>query len=53
MLVRLGFAGTRDRLQVTLHDQLNHRLLLEWILQYMVRHFVTHKQVQADKRHPI
>ena len=29
------------------------RLLLEWILQNMVRHFVTHKQVQADKRHPI
>ena len=28
-------------------------LLLEWILQNMVRHFVTHKQVQADKRHPI
>ena len=27
--------------------------LLEWILQNMVRHFVTHKQVQADKRHPI
>ena len=27
-------------------------LLLEWILQNMVRHFVTHKQVQADKRHP-
>ena len=26
---------------------------LEWILQKMVRHFVTHKQVQADKRHPI
>ena len=29
------------------------RLLLEWILQNMVRHFVTHKQVHADKRHPI
>ena len=28
-------------------------LWLEWILQNMVRHFVTHKQVQADKRHPI
>ena len=28
-------------------------LLLEWMLQHMVRHFVTHKQVQADKRHPI
>ena len=28
-------------------------LLLEWILQNMVRHFVTHKQVQADKRHSI
>ena len=28
-------------------------LLLEWILQNMVRHFVTHKQQQADKRHPI
>ena len=28
-------------------------LLLEWILQNMVRHFVTHKQVQADKWHPI
>ena len=27
--------------------------LLEWVLQNMVRHFVTHKQVQADKRHPI
>ena len=27
--------------------------LLEWILQNMLRHFVTHKQVQADKRHPI
>ena len=30
-----------------------HWLLLEWILQNMVRHFVTHKQQQADKRHPI
>ena len=30
-----------------------HWLLLEWILQNMVRHFVTHKQPQADKRHPI
>ena len=30
-----------------------HWLLLEWILQNMVRHFVTHKQLQADKRHPI
>ena len=29
------------------------QLLLERILQNMVRHFVTHKQVQADKRHPI
>ena len=29
------------------------RLLLEWILQNMVRHFVTHKQVQAHKGHPI
>ena len=29
------------------------RLLLEWILQNMVRDFVTHKQVQADKRLPI
>mgnify|MGYP007058674398 CR=1 FL=1 len=29
------------------------RLLLEWILHNMVRHFVTHKQVQAGKRHPI
>ena len=29
------------------------RLLLEWILQNMVRHFVRHKQVQADKRHPL
>ena len=28
-------------------------LLLEWILQNMVRHFVTHKQVQVDKRRPI
>ena len=28
-------------------------LLLEWILQNMVRHFMTHKQVQADKRQPI
>ena len=28
-------------------------LLLEWIFQNMVRHFVTHKQVRADKRHPI
>ena len=28
-------------------------LLLEWILQNMVRHFVTHKQVQVDKRHSI
>ena len=28
-------------------------LLLEWLLQNMLRHFVTHKQVQADKRHPI
>ena len=27
--------------------------LLEWIHQNMVRHFVTHKQVQADKPHPI
>ena len=25
-------------------------LWLEWILQNMVRHFLTHKQVQADKR---
>jgi len=32
---------------------LSRGLLLEWILQNMVRHFVTHKQVQADKRHPI
>ena len=32
---------------------LPNRLLLEWILQNMVRKFVTHKQVQADKRHPI
>ena len=31
----------------------NEWLLLEWILQSMVRHFVTHKQVQADKGHPI
>ena len=29
------------------------RCLLEWILQIMVRHFVTHKQLQADKRHSI
>ena len=29
------------------------RLLLEWILQNMVRHFVTHKQLQAGKRQPI
>ena len=29
------------------------RLFLECIIQNMVRHFVTHKQVQADKRHPI
>ena len=29
------------------------RSLLEWILQNMVRHYVIHKQVQADKRHPI
>ena len=28
-------------------------VLLEWILQNRVRHFVTHKQVQADKQHPI
>jgi len=28
-------------------------LLLEWLLQNMLRHFVTHKQAQADKRHPI
>ena len=28
-------------------------LLLEWILQNMVREFVTHEQVQADKRLPI
>ena len=28
-------------------------LLLEWILQNMVRYFVTHIQIQADKRHPI
>ena len=27
--------------------------LLEWLLQNMVRPFVTHKQVQAHKRHPI
>ena len=27
--------------------------LLEWILQNMARHFVTHKQIQADKLHPI
>ena len=33
--------------------ELTQRLLLEWILQNMVRHFVTHKQVQADKRNPI
>ena len=26
--------------------------LLEWILQNMARHFMTHKQVQADKRQP-
>ena len=31
---------------------LHKGLLLEWILQNMVRHFVTHKQLQADKRHP-
>ena len=33
--------------------RLPKRLLLEWILQNMVRHFVIHKQVQAYKRHPI
>ena len=28
-------------------------ILLEWILQNMVRYFVTHKQVQTYKEHPI
>lgn len=28
-------------------------LLLEGILHNQVRHFVTHKQVQGDKRRPI
>ena len=32
---------------------LNKGFLLEWILQNTVRHVVTHKQVQADKRHAI
>ena len=38
------------------HDKSTHisfGFLLEWILQNMVRHFVTHKQVQADKLHSI
>ena len=30
-----------------------HWLFLEWILQNMVRYFLLHKQLQADKRHPI
>ena len=34
-------------------DENGVRLLLGWIIQNMVRHFVTHKQVQTDKRHPI
>ena len=40
---------------VTSHENtlLENWLLLEWILQNMVRHFVTHKQVQAHKQHPV
>ena len=48
-----NFGGQTKSIMVFLKVAYGRRFLLEWILQNMVRHFVTHKQVLADKRHPI